>query len=164
MPLDHDYNVEEIPTGPKQSGLKKVSSQKSIFDSMPKPPSQEDLTKRVKSIEEKASGYKLKASSLAAEFVKAINDKTLKQNKTVFAVEIEKDLLSRMINLAVEINNDPDEKLEGMGAMSWITLLLKTCFAQRDKINSLEYAFSQIDKKIELAVASAISKELKKST
>ncbi len=53
-----------------------------------------------------------------------------------------------MIKLAQEINNDGREN-EGEGSLSWITILLKNSFNQRDRLNRLEYALSQIVNKKE---------------
>ena len=52
-----------------------------------------------------------------------------------------------MVQLGIDINNDPNEQ-EGMGSMTWITLLLKICLSQKDRINQLEYSVSQMEKKI----------------
>lgn len=144
MPFDEDDS--EQPEQPKKVGLKNVSSQKSIFESMPKKPTPEEFDQKVKRVQERASHYKAKAADLAMQFNRAMSDKTLPQNKNMFQQELEKDLLQQMVQLAIDINNDPNEK-EGMGSLSWITLLLKTCFSQRDKINRLEYAVSQLEKK-----------------
>jgi len=146
MPFDED-DIDQPSTQSQKVGLKNVSSQKSIFDSMPKKPSPEEFSQQVKKIQETASHHKAKAADLAFQFNKAMADKTLPQNRNMFQQEMERDLLTQMIQLAIEINNDPNEK-EGMGSLSWITLLLKTCLSQRDKINRLEYAVSQIEKKI----------------
>jgi len=157
MPFDEEE--ESVPQKPK-IGLKNVSSQKSIFDSIPKKPSQEDFDKKVKEVQEKSNGYKQRAADLAINFKKLMEDKTLLQNKNIFATELERELLSKMIQLAVEINNDPNEQ-EGMGSLGWITLLFKTFFAQRDKINYLEYRLFQLEKKLEPAnLSSLIEKEL----
>jgi len=156
MPLDDDYDNEEQPSSKSQkTGLKQVSSQKSIFDSMPKKPTAEKLEKQVKQIQDRDSDYQIRAADLVLKFKKAMEDKTLQSNKNIFARELEKDLLSDMIKLAVEINNDPNEP-EGMGSMSWIVLLFKTCFSQRDKMNKLEYTISLLDKKTDPAVLSAL--------
>jgi hypothetical protein len=48
----------------------------------------------------------------------------------------------------MEINVDPIEK-EGMGSLTWITLLFTTCLSQRDRLNKLEYSLSLLDKKID---------------
>ena len=53
-----------------------------------------------------------------------------------------------MIHLAVDINNDPNEQ-EGMGSLTWITLLFSACLSQRDRLNKLEYLTEQLGKKID---------------
>jgi hypothetical protein len=148
MPFDEEDN-DQPSVQSQKLGLKKVSTQKSIFDSVPKKPTQGDLDVTVKKIQERASTYKAKAAELALQFNKAMADKTLSQNRNMFQQEIEKELLKQMVELAVDINNDPNEK-EGMGSLSWITLLLRTAFSQRDKINGLEYRLSQLEKKFDL--------------
>ena len=160
MPFDEEDNEEILP---QKVSLKQVSTQKSIFDNISKKPSIENLEKRAQQIHDKSSTYKVRAAELATQFNKVMADKTLKSNKNIFAQELEKELLSKMIQLAVEINNDLIEQ-EGMGSLSWITLLLKTCFAQRDRINSLEYTLSLLEKKFEPAAFSGlISKEIKRA-
>jgi hypothetical protein len=146
MPFD-----EEEDSGPseqsKKTGLKKVSNQKSIFDGKIKPPSQEDFEEMVQKKQDRKNGYKQKAADLAIKFRKTMEDKTLPENKNSFMKDIERDLLTDMINLAIEINSDQSET-EGMGSLSWITLLMKTILAQRDKINILEYNVENLNKKI----------------
>lgn len=160
MPFDEEKDEEVLP---QKVSLKQVSTQKSIFDSIPKKPSAEDLEKRVQQIQEKSSSYKVRVAELAKQFNKAMADKTLKTNKNIFSQEMEKELLSKMIQIAVEINNDAIEQ-EGMGSLSWITMLLKTCFAQRDRINNLEYSLSLLEKKLDPATFSGlISKEIKQA-
>jgi hypothetical protein len=159
MPFDEEDDNNQPSIQSQKVGLKNVSPQKSIFDSMPKKPTQEDLEKNVKKIQEKASHYKIKAAELATQFNKTMADKTLPQNKNLFQKDAERDLLGQMIQLAIDINNDGREQ-EGMGSLSWITLLLRTCFVQRDKINNLEYAVSQLEKKMEPAVLNDLISKL----
>lgn len=163
MPFDEE-NDDGLPSPHSQKiGLKQVSSQKSIFDSIPKKPTQEEFNTKVKKIHDRDNSYKIRAAELATQFNKIMADKTLVQNKGPFAKEIEKEVLSNMINLAVEINNDGKE-IEGMGSLTWITLLLKTCLSQRNKINQLEYSLSVLEKKLEpSALSKLISKDLDKS-
>lgn len=156
MPFDEDEPIES----PQKVTLKKVSSQKSIFDNMPKKPTQEEFSQKVASNQEKMATYKQKASELALQFKKIIEDKTLSQNKNIFALEVEKEVLSKMVQLAVDINNDPNEQ-EGMGSLTWITLLFKTVLSQRDRINNLEYNLSILEKKLEpSALSLQITKQL----
>jgi hypothetical protein len=159
MPFDEeDTELPSIQSG--KVGLKKVSSQKSIFESMPQKPTQEDLDSKVKKMQERASRHKIKAADLASQFNKMMNEKTLPQNKNPFQKEMERDLLGQMIQLSIDINSDPNEQYDGMGTLSWVTLLLKTCFSQRDKINQLEYNVTQLEKKVSPA---ALSQEIAKA-
>lgn len=145
MPFDEEEESQEL--APK-TGLKNVSSQKSIFDDRPKRPTQDDLNKKVNQIQERKSLNQTRAAELSAQFSQLLNDKTLKQNKSVFAKEMERELLTKMVQLAIDVNNDQSEQ-EGMGSLSWIVVLFKACLFQRDKINQLEFNLSQLDKKID---------------
>lgn len=143
MPFEDD-EIDESKL--KNNGLKQVSSKKSIFDtSKQEKPSFENFEKKVDQIHKKMNDYKTRASELAVSYKKLIMDKTLPQNKNIFIEDSEKEILSKMVNLAVEINNDEDEQ-EGMGTLGWITLLLKYFLYHRDRLNSLEYAVSQLQK------------------
>ena len=143
MPFDEEDDIEDA--GKKT--LKNVSSQKSIFDSKPKKQSADDFAKAAKQVHSKSMGYKQSAADLANQFNKLISSKTLKANRTIFENDIENELLSKMMQLAIDINSDPSES-EGIGTLSWIALLLKISLYQRDKINNLEFQLSQLDKKI----------------
>jgi len=163
MPFD-DEDTDQPSIQSQKVGLKNVSTQKSIFDSMPKKPSQDDLDRKVKVIQERASHHKAKAADLAMQFNKSMADKTLAQNRNQFQASLEKELLGQMVQLAIDINDDRNEAHEGMGSLSWVVLLLKTCFAQRDKINSLEYQVSQLTAKTDPKnLSDLISKEIEKA-
>jgi hypothetical protein len=150
MPFDEEDNDQ--PSAQSQKvGLKQVSSQKSIFDSIPKKPDQSDLNNQVKRVQEKTSAYKSKMADLAIQFSKTMADKTLSVNKNMFQKELEMELLKEMVKLAQSINDDIKES-EGEGSLSLIVLLLKTCFQQRNRINALEYAVLQLEKKTDPAV------------
>lgn len=158
MPFDED------PKEPRQNKvkLKNVSSQKSMMDNMPKKSTQQEFRQQVHAGQERSSSYKVRASKLAIDFGSLMRDKTLPQNKNIFSQETEREILSNMVRLAIEINNDPGEQ-EGMGSLSWITVLFKTCMEQRDRLNLLEYRMIQIGKKIDPTVlADFINKEINK--
>jgi hypothetical protein len=138
---------EEQSAQSQKIGLKKVSSQQSIFETMPKKPTPAEFEKKVQRTQERLSSYKVRASELALQFNKAMIDKTLPGNRNMIQQEVELDLLRNMVKLAQEVNNDPNEK-EGEGSLSWITVLLKTCFNQRDRINTLEHGLFELQKKL----------------
>ena len=145
MPFDED---EVLPSNQsKKIGIKKVSEQKSIFESMPKKQTPAEFEKKVQQVVEKDASSQKKAAELIQQYSKAMNDKTLPQNKNQFQKDVELDLIRSMVTLAQEVNNNGGER-EGEGSLICIVPLLKISFAQRDKINNLEYALSQITKQI----------------
>lgn len=148
MPFDEEDD-DSLTESNKNTRLKKVSSKKSIFDGLPKKPSPDEFNAKVDHIQERGDSYKSRAAALATKFVGFLADKTLKQNRSIFAKEVEKEVLTDMISLAVDINNDPIEK-EGMGSLGWITLLFRVSLAQRDRINELEYNLSELNKKFSI--------------
>lgn len=141
-----DEEEQEETKSPSRDNLKKVSSQSSIFDKIPKKPSQADLDKRVKDMQERNTGYKARAAELAIAFNNIIKDKTLRSNKNVIQRDMERELIDDMITFAFQVNEDVGEQ-EGAGSVSVILLLLKSILFQRDRMNELEFAQSQ-DKKM----------------
>lgn len=142
--------------GVKQQG-------QSMFDQVRKKPTQKEFQQQVQQTQETLSGYKKRAAELFVQFQRAMSDKTLPQNRNIFNQESEKELLQNMILLAAEINSDPNER-ESEGSLTWIVLLLKTCFTQRDKMNELEYQVVQLQKKVDpTAMADFINKEITKA-
>lgn len=144
-------------------GLKEMAGSKSMFDGKPRPPSKQEFEQRVQDTQEKASGYKKRAADLFVQFNRAMADKTLPQNRNVFNNESEKEMLQNILQLGEDVNIDPNEK-EGMGSLTILTLLLKTCMVQRDRINELEYAMGLLSKRLDMtAVSDYINKEIKKA-
>lgn len=152
MPFEEDEDVSDL------KNFNAVKLKNPIGKQNFKKPSQEDFEKKVKSIQEQNSLYKQKAAELAVQFKKVLEDKTLPQNKNIFSIEMEKEVLSKMVQLAIDINNDPNEQ-EGMGSLSWITYLFKISLSQRDRLNKLEYAISLLEKKTEDASMSELIKK-----
>lgn len=153
---------DEEPKGPRENKvtLKNVSSQKSMFEGMPKKQTSQEFQQQVHSSQERASSYKVRASELATQFAKMMADKTLPQNKNVIALDIRRELLQTMVQLAKDINNDPLEE-EGDGSLIWIIVLFNTCFDQRDRINQLEFAQTQLNQKLDgSAFTDFITKEI----
>lgn len=140
MPFDEEPD-DTLPV--KNAGLKKVSSQKSMFDSMPKKMSSDEFERRVSDIQDKAVGYKKDAAVLTKKFIDLVGNKTLKQNKNALDLDYEREVIADMVKLASTIDNDPNEQ-EGMGSLGCITLLLKVSLSQRNRINQLEYLLEQL--------------------
>lgn len=163
MPQDKDPRVPL--QGPQEYTPKNTmkSQGTSMFDNQRKPPTQQEFQHKVQASQEALAGYKKRAAELFVLFQRSMSDKTLAQNRNILNAETEKELLQNILQLATDINNDPNEQ-EGMGSMTAITLLLKTCLLQRDRINELEYAVAQLQKRSEPAVlVDLIKKEIAKA-
>lgn len=87
---------------------------------------------------------KKKCVELGARFLTILNDRTLKDNTSPIAKDLERQIVSELCELATVINNDEFES-EGMGSLAIITLLLKSVLMQRDKINELLYKIQQLE-------------------
>jgi hypothetical protein len=86
-----------------------------------------------------------RAAELVSQFISIVKDKTITDNKTVIAKDVEREICSKLINLCLEINMDESE-LDGMGNTALINLLLKTTLLQRDIINDLDYKVFKLEK------------------
>lgn len=156
---------DEDPKEPRENRvkLKQVSSQKSMFENMPKrKTTQQEFRQQVHEGQERSSSYKIRAAKLVQDFSKIMTDKTLPDNKSIFAKEVERELLGQMMQLAIEINNDSIEQ-EGMGSLSWIVVLFNTCLAQRDRLNFLEFKLDKMERTISSTnLTDFINKEVNK--
>ena len=152
-----------IPLQGPQEYTPKVTMKKqgstSMFDNQPRKPTPQEFQQKVQEGQETLAGYKRRAAELFVQFQKSMGDKTLAQNRNIFNRETEKEMLQNMLHLASEINNDPNEQ-EGMGSLTWITLLLKMCLAQRDRMNELEFALESYQRKSSAALTEAVKKEI----
>lgn len=127
----------------EKSPIKKVSSKQSIFDSMPKKPKEQDFQEKVAEIEKTKENYNSQSKELISNLNKIISDRTLKENKSPISTEIEKEVLSKLLKLSSQINNDDAEE-EGMGSLLIIAAMLKIMLSQRDRLNELEYKISKL--------------------
>jgi hypothetical protein len=165
---DKPKSFDERPKdfAPKR-GLKTLPGQKSMFDGKPKPPTQQEfeqqVQQQVQQAQERKTNYQSTAAELYAQFMKAIADSTLAENRNIFSVEAEKELLGKMVEFARLANADPEEQ-ECEGSLTLIVLLCKACLLQRDKINDLGCALDKLQKKFNLSnITDYINKEIAKA-
>lgn len=145
--LRQPFQSEETPIKPK-IGLK-LDNRNSIIDT-PKKSSIEEFEKRAIEVSNQLDAYSTRAVDLAQKYKRILEDQTLIENKTKFNVDAEKELISNLVQLGNDINWDEHER-EGMGSIGLIMLLLRTMLIQRDRINSLDYALTQLERKIMLS-------------
>lgn len=142
-PFDDD---DDSGSGKPKPGLK-VNNKNSMFSSLPKKPDPAAFQQQVKESQEKIMGYELEASQLAAMFQKLLDDRTLPENKNQLSLEAERELIGKIVDIAVKLNNDENEQ-EGMGSVGASILLFRAALLHKDKINRLEYTLAQAEKRI----------------
>jgi len=116
-----------------------------------KKPSQQNFEQIVNEMEKRKLSFQEKTRNVAVSFLSLMKDKTLSENKTVFQKDKEKEVLSNIVSLTKEIDDDPNEEKESP-LLSWIILLFKISLAQKDKYNLFEYksekSFSLLNEEI----------------
>lgn len=144
MPFDEEDEEKKV-SSPKV-GLK-LNNKNSILGEVAKKPSKEEFVKKAAEVNEQLNVYQQRAADLAIKFKKVLEDKTLPVNKNIFSMDAERDLLSDLVKLGIDMNLDENE-VEGMGSMGLIMLLFRSLLIQRDKINNLEYTLLGLENKI----------------
>jgi hypothetical protein len=81
-----------------------------------------------------------------SKFMKVVADKTLPQNKGIIGEEVESEIRQKLMELALEMNNDENEEDYGKGSIIVLTVLLKVILNYRDRINALEYNLDLLKK------------------
>lgn len=124
----------------------KIDNKKSKFQNKSK--SKEDFNSRVKEVVGEKEERNKKAFELGQKFISHISDKTLQVNKGPIQKDLEKQTCSDLFLLSSTLNNDPSEP-EGAGSLVLDTLFIKSFLIMRDRINELEYANLQLQKRIQ---------------
>lgn len=140
MPFDDDN--ENLP---QNKGLGKVSSKQSMIDKMSstKQDQKNSFQESVDQAEERKSASVQTAQELAIAFNKLMADKTLQSNQDIFTSSIEKDVIKKLLQLSIDLNNDPNEK-EGIGSTALFSIMLKNSISNRNRMNAMEYEIHQL--------------------
>ena len=136
----------------------KLDASKSKFTR--KAQEEEEFEKRADSANEQLNDRKTRAVELVKRFWETIQTKTLPTNKGPIQKNLEKEMLSNLIELASEMNHDVNEQ-ESAGSVAMITLLFKTVIFQRDHLNELEFKVTQLEKKLNKASSGADAGDVK---
>lgn len=125
------------------AGLK-IDNSKSRF--APKEPDV-DVEAAARAIGRKIDNKKEMAYKLGLKFMNMLKDRTVTQNKNQITKSMEKEVVSNLMQFAVDTNNDENE-LEGMGSIALSTLLFKSVLYVRDVLNEADYKMAQQAKQI----------------
>lgn len=134
--------------------LKKPQT-KSMFDNKPKLPSAEEAKKQASVVNDQINSYNARALEATTAFMKLIDDHTIPSNKSVFAADVEREVIGKLQQLALDIEAD-DLQPNGMGPVGVVSFLLKVVLVQREKINQLDYNINLLDKKLKEVIARTI--------
>lgn len=121
---------------------------------------QQDFQKRVMETHKRLEGNLKSAYELGKEFNQLMNDTRLAQNIGPMEQSFENEIVRKLVNYAIAVNGDEQEK-EGMGSVSLITLLLKTMFKMRNKLNQLSYDNHNLERRINQLEKSILSSQAK---
>lgn len=134
-----DQDQEKVP------GLK-LDKNKSRFAR--KPEIRKTFEEKVEEVHQQRTGYRQQLFELGKQFLNNLTDRTLVQNKGPIKQSLEKEIHNKLVNLAVEINNDSNEQQDGMGSISLIVVLMKCIFMLRDRCNQLEFEIESLQSKL----------------
>jgi len=137
----------------RKPGLK-INNDRSMAKTLSKPPSKKEFEETAKQVNETLNSYNDRAAKLASDFRKLMEDTTLIENKNVLMVDIEREILGKLAQLAVDINTDEHEK-EGMGSVGLLAIVFNHLLLMRDRINLLEYRLEQEIKKSKIISTAA---------
>lgn len=151
MPFDDDD--DDIPPTKSKVGIKLNNSQSIV--SKNKKPSTEEFHKKAQEANKKTLAYTDRAKDLSVKFIKLLEDKTLLENKNTVLLDLEKEIISDLVGLGIDINSDENE-LDGMGSIGLTSLIFKCLMRQRDRINNLEYNLYLLDKRVKKIELSSI--------
>lgn len=148
--------TDEEAEASRNSGLKLQPSRTRLVNKQAK----QDFQQQVMNTHKRLEGHLKDAYELGTEFTRLMSDTRVSDNIGPYDRSFEKEIVRKFIDYAITVNNDDQEK-EGMGSVSLITLLLKTAFKLRDRINQLSYDNHLLERRIQHLEKSILSSETK---
>lgn len=125
----------------------KLKNDRSTIPKSPKETPKEAFDAAVKSAVDKNDKVKYDAWELSSKFVKILQDTTLSENRGPVQKDYERDVINKLISIAIDLNTDETQK-EGIGSVGLITLLFNCVLKQRDVVNQLRYDCSILSDRI----------------
>lgn len=158
--FDDDDGKKKPPQAKQRMGLK-LTNQNSVFANVPKKPTVAEQEQIVKEVIKRDQDYKERAAALSLSFKKLLDDRILPKNKNVFVADMERDVIGKLAQLGLDIENDENVEELGIGIIGLTNLLFRSFLIQRDKINMLDYAIHEQQLKLnelELKLNSLVDK------
>lgn len=144
MPFDDRDNEEAIPTPVRKIGVRKEN---------PVVPGANNAQIKAK-FENQADAkhsaieyYKQEIWDLSIKYKSFIESKVLPENRGPIAINVEKEVLDKLVQLAIDMNEDELHQ-QGVGSTALCMLLMKCMLIQRDIVNTLYFKVEQLEKKV----------------
>lgn len=134
----------------------KLDNNKSKFSKQAE--QKQNFEKRAEEVHNKIVGRQDEIYSLGSKFLEIVSDKTLLVNKGPLQRSLEKETLNKLINFAINLNNDDDEPMACMGSISLLTLMFRISLLTRDKYNAAEDKIEKLEGRV-----SQLEEQLKSS-
>jgi len=135
--------TDEEADAAQNSGLKLKPSRTRLV----KKDVQQNFEQRVRNTSKRLEGNLKSAYELGVEFNNLLDDMRLAENIGPYERSFEKELLRKLINYGIAVNND-EQETEGMGSISLITLVMKHMFKMRDRMNKMSYDNHKLERRI----------------
>jgi len=120
----------------------------------------QDFRKRAVETHNRLEGHLKDAFELGMEFTNLMADTRVPENIGPYDRSFEKELVRKLISYAITVHADGQEQ-ERMGSVSLITLLLKTTFKMRDKMNQMSYDHHKLERRVHQLEKSILSSQAK---
>jgi hypothetical protein len=141
MPFDDNDSEDVVKAPSRKIGLKKTNTQQQINKTEVKAKFEQQADEQFAKIED----YKQQMWDLSVKYKSFIESKVLSENKGPISLNLEKEVLDKLVQLAIEMNEDATQP-EGVGNTALCMLLMKCMLLQRDTINSLSFKLDQLGK------------------
>ena len=89
-----------------------------------------------------------RAIEVVSKYINMISDKSLVRNRGSIANDIEREIRQKIIQLALDMNNDENEEDNGKGSIVVLTAVTKVLFMYRDRLNDLEFEVQQLKREV----------------
>ena len=125
------------------AGLK-VNNENSAI-APPQPSNKEAFEAKAEKVMERMDEFKMRTLELATKYKALFDSKVLSPNKTQLIKDAEREIITNLVKLALEIEADEVQPI-GQGSTSLLSLVMNILLLQRDRMNELEFRIDRLEK------------------
>jgi|SRR5690606_27266239 len=92
-----------------------------------------------------------------SNYMRMSEDKTLPHNRGSIGDDVEREIRQKIIQLALDLNNDENEEDNGKGSVILLSAVTKVLLIYRDRINVLEYELEQLKRELKKRNTSSVT-------